>query len=598
MQAWNLNRLTGFHVIEAGIQMVLCPTCMGHRKNIITFLLPPHFKKECIEFLLREIHVQKIVRNVSPGPIYHYAVTHQCSGGNPAPIGGHPAPSYPAPTLTPPASPPPASPPPSYNLSEQVAITPPGENDEHAFLRPDYSNVAQWRTSGADQRRTSGADQRRTSGDDQSSASATNTRPPDSGRKQPPPVPPRDIPRPMAQPYLHCRTEVHHHHRPTAISGRSRIFATPYSISHRVFIDSNGHVKRESHLLGSDSGEFRLGPPIGTSPLLTPPRSTPPCKQKGDPPLYHNLSSSGSSSEATCPSLTRRSTVSQGSRQTSVTSLQRRSQQSSLRRRSDSEVSHGRIERGATAIHPCFSFPTSRHSQEVEPSSYSKLSATTDISTGVAWRSDSHDYQNYSPRVERSPSPCMCTDEISDIALEAIFRVGALPTPPRALPPSTTNRNEDHPTNCTVGERSDECPDYFNIQSMTAFSAPSTAADYQNKGSFVKPPIPTPRRRFTMETEVILVPTAAQTLSIIERVSPDSSQSNASVSHSPDLPDNPTTSFNASPPDSHSCNTLPKPVPPCRHFSNSVENSPVLPRKLNPMMSRSYSSLLNPQSNN
>lgn len=560
MQAWNLNRLTGFHVIEAGIQMVLCPFCMGHRKNIITFLLPPHFKKECIEFLLREVHVQEIVRKVSPGPIYHYVVPHHCRAS--------PAPGYPAPTQTPASYPP-------VSASERVAISLPSDSETHEFLPPSYANIAQWHNTR-----------------DGHNVSVTSTQVSGCVKRKPPPIPPRDIPRPEPQPYLQCRTEVHHHHRLQTVNSRSHTFAaTPYSISHRVFIDADGHVRRESRVLGSGSGEFRLGSPMGTSPLLTPPRSTPACNQDVENPLYRNLPSRNMPTGASCPASVVRNRLAQTSSDTGATGLERVSHQSSMRRRSDSETVVSRAEWGLSAIHPCLSFPTSRHSQEIQPHSYSHSTASSDSSAEFTRKSESCDYQNLPQVLERSPSPCMCTDDISDatFAMRTTLRLGPLPTPPRAAPPDA-NCSHDA-TQFTVGEKSYESPDYRNLPTMTEASARQMAADYQNTGAFVKPPIPIPRRRYTMETEVFLVPTAMGTLSISDRQSPDSSQSNVSSRQSPDLPEQPSSSLNDTLPVTHSPSTLQKPAPPHRYFSNSAENSPVFPRRHKHLEnSRSHSS--------
>ena len=83
IHAWNLNRVTKFMVVEAGIQMELCSVCMGTRKSIITFLISPEFKHDCMRFLLKEVHMNDEPHMLSSDGPMVYRVTHSCSSKSP-----------------------------------------------------------------------------------------------------------------------------------------------------------------------------------------------------------------------------------------------------------------------------------------------------------------------------------------------------------------------------------------------------------------------------------------------------------------------------------------------------------------------------------
>ena len=88
-------------------------------------------------------------------------------------------------------------------------------------------------------------------------------------------IPPRDIPRENVEPepYLQYQSRTNFNARGTTEHDQS-CFETPYHISHRIYITDSG-ITREPHILGSGSGEFRHrtrsphAPPRFDSPLYT-----------------------------------------------------------------------------------------------------------------------------------------------------------------------------------------------------------------------------------------------------------------------------------------------------------------------------------------
>lgn len=79
LHAWNLSRVKRFMIIEAGIQMELCGNCMGHRKKTVTFLISPEFIHDCIEFLVKEARLHSEPKQMAgDGPLY-YTSPHSCS---------------------------------------------------------------------------------------------------------------------------------------------------------------------------------------------------------------------------------------------------------------------------------------------------------------------------------------------------------------------------------------------------------------------------------------------------------------------------------------------------------------------------------------
>lgn len=235
LYAWSLDRVKRFMTIEAGIQMELCPSCMGkHHKKIITFLLSPDFREDCMAFLLRELRViDEPQQFMEHGP-FVYNVPHQCgsitSQSSRLYANTFPGTSGPAP-------------PPYCNDAELAVFQDQKMGRETVTLHPRaYSNVST-----------------RTNYSIQSDNSVSvNT----------PPLPPRDIARPnyenhqsfatteqhVPQPYLKWRTKV----RKSRSNDEDRpLFETPYHISHRIYITDNGIIRKESQVFGSGSGEFR-----------------------------------------------------------------------------------------------------------------------------------------------------------------------------------------------------------------------------------------------------------------------------------------------------------------------------------------------------
>ncbi len=80
IHAWNLSRVKRFMIIEAGIQMDLCSNCMGHRKKTVTFVISPKFIPDCIRFLVKEARLSEEPKQMpmQDGPLY-YNVPHSCS---------------------------------------------------------------------------------------------------------------------------------------------------------------------------------------------------------------------------------------------------------------------------------------------------------------------------------------------------------------------------------------------------------------------------------------------------------------------------------------------------------------------------------------
>lgn len=297
LYAWNLNRVTLFMVTEAGIQMELCSVCMGHRRNIVTFLMPPRIKKDCMSFLLKEMLIpDNPERLTESGPIYYYSVPHRCGNVPPVPPPRPPMytprgsliqPSEPFyyneaeiavlsnmhkqtpprtplhPKAPPPPPPPPPSPPPSHSLTPPPSHSPPPPPPHTPPLPPAYQDI-------------------------ESSTPA---------RKKPPPLPPRTVSRganytknasALVQPYLHwtSHTTCEFSRLPSFSSSHTdetddkSFVTTPYQISHRIYITDSGQVKYEPQVLGSGGGEVRRRKKHKPPPLpprevikLAPPRS-------------------------------------------------------------------------------------------------------------------------------------------------------------------------------------------------------------------------------------------------------------------------------------------------------------------------------------
>ena len=283
LYAWNLNRVTLFMVTEAGIQMELCSACMGHRRNIVTFLVPPRIKKDCMSFLLKEMLIPDNPEHLTEnGPIY-YSVPHRCSNVPPVPP-RRPTMCTPRGTMIQPSGPfyyneaeiavlsnthkrappreplrhlkPPMPPPPPPSYSPP----PPSHSPLPPPLPPAYHEI-------------------------ESSTPA---------RKKPPPLPSRTIPRgenyaknapALAQPYLKWTSHTTFSSRLPSFSSShtdetddKSLITMPYQISHRIYITDSGQVKHEPQVLGSGGGEVRRkGKPPALPPrdvtMLTPPRS-------------------------------------------------------------------------------------------------------------------------------------------------------------------------------------------------------------------------------------------------------------------------------------------------------------------------------------
>lgn len=289
LHAWNLNRVTRFMVLEAGIQMELCSACMGHRRNIITFLVSPRIKNACMTFLLKEMRIpdqpEQFTEN---GPIY-YKVTHYCKASPPAP------PPRP-PIYTPRSS---TSPSPElpiyYNEAEKVVLedapysaVPPTQFLTHSY--PQSNPLPELQAQHAWDVHDFGE-----VFETQSVAEQTSI--------LPPPLPPRTLARPNyekntpaslhAQPYLECHTTVSQRQTPIRSEEIDQsFFTTPYQISHRIYITDSGQVKREPHIFGSGGGVVRRRnkPPVPPRQIvrLTPPRAGQTMSAtQGDPPASH-----------------------------------------------------------------------------------------------------------------------------------------------------------------------------------------------------------------------------------------------------------------------------------------------------------------------
>ena len=231
LYAWSLDRVKRFMTIEAGIQMELCSSCMGkHHKKVITFLLSPDFREDCMSFLLRELRIiDEPQQFMEHGP-FVYNVPHRC--GSPTSQNSRIyANTYPGA---------PGVPPPYCNDAELAVFQDQKMGKDTVTLHPRaYSNVST-----------------RTNYSMQSEGSVSiNT----------PPLPPRDIARTnyehhqsfvntQPQPYLKWKTKV----RKTRNNDDDHAqFETPYHISHRIYIADNGSIRKESQVFGSGSGEFR-----------------------------------------------------------------------------------------------------------------------------------------------------------------------------------------------------------------------------------------------------------------------------------------------------------------------------------------------------
>jgi hypothetical protein len=225
--AWNMSRIVQFMLIDAGIQMELCPSCMGlHRKKVITFLIRHDFKHRCMEFLLREMEsINSLQQNPFANSSSVYNMLHKCDNP-PEPVR---LPDQPL-TVPVPASP---SSPDYYNDSELAVLL-----QDHFRGHSLRSRLTLTKSKNHGYSSTSTVTA-------QSCAA--------------PQLPPRDQPRVIPSEPDHSQT----------MEDDSQNFDVPYHISHRIYINEVGIMTKESHILGSGSGEFRH---LSSRPSV-PPRS-------------------------------------------------------------------------------------------------------------------------------------------------------------------------------------------------------------------------------------------------------------------------------------------------------------------------------------
>ena len=318
LHAWNLNRVTQIMILEAGIQMELCSSCMGHRKNTITFLMSPRVKNDCKTFLLKEMCIPDNPEQFTTNSPIYYTIPHRCANAPPIPpprppmytprsffaeppepplyyneaelavLSSHEKrpfqpshhrrrrpPPPPPPTTTlfhshsspPPTYPPPSYPPPSYPPPPPPPLPPPLMEDDFIMQAPPISEPQKLHRS-----------------DTSVPVEATSVT---GQRKNCPPLPPRTCTRPncekntpaMSSPqsYLECHTTFS---TTSTEEYDLSFFTTPYQVSHRIYISESGQVKHEPEVYGSGGGEVHIrkrshGPPIPPRRMTkpTPPRS-------------------------------------------------------------------------------------------------------------------------------------------------------------------------------------------------------------------------------------------------------------------------------------------------------------------------------------
>lgn len=246
--------------------MELCSSCMGHRRNIITFLVSPRLKKECMAFLLKEMRIPNCPEQFTEnGPVY-YKVSHQCRI-KPVP----PIPPPRPPLYTPRDSSTFSSDLPSYYNEAELAVLQDSKSAPTQFQSQPWGIPLHTHDTRLEH--------------DTDGVFETQ---PDAGqtRNQPPPLPSRTQPRPnferntpaslSPQPYLKCHTSFS---RGPVQEDSDSLFTMPYQISHRIYITDTGHVTREPQIFGSGGGEVRrrkVKPPVPPPReviKLTPPRS-------------------------------------------------------------------------------------------------------------------------------------------------------------------------------------------------------------------------------------------------------------------------------------------------------------------------------------
>ena len=226
LHAWNTTRIIRFIIIDAGIQMELCPTCMGlHHKKVITFLVRPDFVQDCMDFLLQEIHASDVqpYQYMFNGP-FVYDIPHKCCVLHDR----------------------------SLTMSSCTSSVPHCIDPELAVLMPEHNTKGVKATVSSHVRINSPIF--RTSASTISTHTTSSTMVP--LMMVPPPLPPRDQFRGQhqtndPQPYIDCKP------LNTGPYEGDQLFDVPYQISHRIYINDMGMFKKESQVVGSGNGEFR-----------------------------------------------------------------------------------------------------------------------------------------------------------------------------------------------------------------------------------------------------------------------------------------------------------------------------------------------------
>ena len=223
LHAWNLSRVKRFMLIEAGIQMELCGSCMGHRKKTVTFLISPEFIQDCMEFLVKEARLPDEPKQMlSDGPIY-YSLPHSCSVVEESSQGTIPSPTY--------------------TNAEMIVL---GKEGKEA-----YANVGLY--INYDGR-----------GRSFSTSSTILQKSQKKGSTLQPALPPRGVSRtnedvPLGSlPLKPDKKSVNHFE------------SVPYQINHRIYVNKSGVVREDSHVLGSGTWEHSSTKSSFRPPLIPP----------------------------------------------------------------------------------------------------------------------------------------------------------------------------------------------------------------------------------------------------------------------------------------------------------------------------------------
>lgn len=270
-------------------------------------------------------------------------------------------------------------------------------------------------------------------------------------------IPPRDIPREDVdikepEPYLQYQSRTNFNARGTTEHDQS-CFETPYHISHRIYITDSG-ITREPHILGSGSGEFRHR----TRSPHAPPRF--------DSPLYADTNKTFYTSEAPIPPprpprpdfIGRRAPV------LPPRGIRLSTYLKATNTVSGSCIQSSRDEDNLSCTIGELGNDSNQKNEFVDPNNPPPIPVKTEKSFLLT--SDSISPTN------RSPTPSLCTDDITNADFECITKLKFTkysnrppPIPPRSKRPvpvpqkpvPTPQKSVPIPSSSVHGVQNDEC---------------------------------------------------------------------------------------------------------------------------------------------